>query len=108
MKQYYNQGGLGVMMPQAPAPQVASYYTYGVLPPEIWPITNTPPLTQAQEDAESDMLGEPEERYAQGGIAENGPLGVLYAGGGSPDVEGPVQGPGTGRSDEIDARLSPG
>lgn len=69
---------------------------------------NTPPLTQAQQDEESELLGGNEQGFAYGGIAEQGPLGVLYAEGGAPDVEGPVAGPGTGRSDDIDARLSDG
>lgn len=92
----------------APAPQQVSYYTWGQLPQELWPVQNTPPLTQAQEDEEANLLGEDEQGFAYGGIAESGPLGVLYAEGGAPDVEGPVAGPGTGRSDEIDARLSDG
>lgn len=106
MKRYYARGGLSMMQP-APAPP-ASYYTWGQLPQELWPVTNTPPLTQAQQDAESDLLGEDDQGFAYGGIAEGGPLGVLYAEGGPPDVEGPVAGPGTGRSDDIDARLSDG
>lgn len=106
MKRYYARGGLQAMQP-APAPQV-SYYTWGQLPQELWPVQNTPPLTQAQEDAEDDLLGEGEQGFAYGGIAEEGPLSVLSAEGGSPDVEGPVAGPGTGRSDDIDARLSDG
>lgn len=93
-------------MQPAPAPQV-SYYTYGAMPQELWPVQNTPPLTQAQEDAEDDLLGEGEQGFAYGGIAEEGPLSVLSEGG-APDVEGPVAGPGTGRSDDIDARLSDG
>ncbi len=107
MKRYYERGGLAAMQP-APAPQVASYYTWGQLPQELWPIQNTPPLTQAQEDAESDLLGESDQGFAYGGLAEGAPLGVLFAEGGAPDVEGPVAGPGTGRSDDIDARLSDG
>lgn len=109
MKRYYARGGLSVMQQPAPAPQ-ASYYTYGAMPQELWPVVNTPPLTQAQEDAENDLLGEGEQGFAYGGIAEGGPLSVLYAegGGAAPDVEGPVAGPGTGRSDDIDARLSDG
>lgn len=103
MKKYYARGGLSSLQP-APAP-VTSYYTWGTLPQELWPVTNTPPLTQAQEDEENDLLGE-EQRYAYGGIAESGPLSVLYAEGGG--NHGPVRGPGTGRSDEIDARLSDG
>lgn len=93
-----------------PAPVTpVSYYTWGQLPQELWPVQNTPPLTQAQEDAEAELLGESEQAFAHGGIAEGGPLGVLYAeGGASPDAEGPVAGPGTGRSDDIDARLSDG
>lgn len=105
MKRYYARGGLQALQP-APVSQ-PSYYTWGTLPQELWPAINTPPLTQAQEDAESELLGE-EQEYAYGGIAEGGPLSVLYAEGGAPDVEGPVAGPGTGRSDEIDARLSDG
>lgn len=92
-----------------PAPAPTSYYTWGQLPPELWPVQNTPPLTQAQEDAEANLLGEGEQGFAYGGIAEGSPLGVLYAeGGAAPDIEGPVAGPGTGRSDDIDARLSDG
>lgn len=112
MKRYYARGGLNALAQGAiPAlqPQASSYYTYGQLPQEIWPVVNTPPLTQAQEDEEADMLGEDEQGFAYGGIAEGGPLGVLYGeGGDAPDIEGPVAGPGTGRSDDIDARLSDG
>lgn len=107
MKRYYARGGLSALQP-ASAPQ-ASYYTWGQLPQELWPVTNTPPLSQAEEDEESELLGEPDQGFAFGGIAESGPLDMLYAEGGeAPDVEGPVAGPGTGRSDEIDARLSDG
>ena len=108
MKRYYARGGLSAMQ-TAPAPQLAPYYTWGQLPQELWPVTNTPPLSQAQEDEEADLLGEGEQGFAYGGIAEGGPLGVLFAeGGAAPDTEGPVAGPGTGRSDDIDARLSDG
>lgn len=108
MKRYYAMGGLGALQQPAPAP-VASYYTYGAMPQEIWPVTNAPPLTQAQQDDEADMLGEsPEAAYAYGGIADGGPLSVLSEGGAAPKAEGPVAGPGTGRSDDIDARLSDG
>lgn len=69
---------------------------------------NTPPLTQAQQDEEHELLGEDERAFAYGGIADGGPLSVLSEGGVAPDVEGPVAGPGTGRSDDIDARLSDG
>lgn len=106
MKRYYARGGLQALQP--PMSPQTSYYTWGSLPQELWPVQNTPPLTQAQEDAENDLLGEDERGFAYGGIAEGGPLGVLYAEGGSSDVEGPVAGPGTGRSDDIDARLSDG
>jgi hypothetical protein len=105
MKRYYDRGGLSALAPPVPA---GGYYTYGAMPQEIWPVLNTPPLTQAQEDAEADLLGAPEEAYATGGIAEAGPLSVLSEGGESPDVEGPVAGPGTGRSDDIEAMLSDG
>lgn len=94
-------------MQAAPPPQPASYYTWGTLPQELWPVVNTPPLTQAQEDAEDELLGEDEQGFARGGVAEGGPLSMLAEGGG-PDIEGPVAGPGTGRSDDIDARLSDG
>lgn len=87
----------------APPVTSASYYTYGVLPQEIWPIVNTPPMTQMQRDSEADLLGELGTGYAAGGVAE-GPLSILDSQG----AEGPVAGPGTGRSDEIDARLSDG
>lgn len=106
MKRYYARGGLSALQP-APVPQV-SYYTWGTLPQELWPVQNTPPLTQAQQDEENELLGEDEQGFAHGGIAEGGPLSVLYAEGGAPDIEGPVAGPGTGRSDDIDARLSDG
>lgn len=105
MKRYYARGGLQALQP-APIPQ-ASYYTWGAMPQELWPVVNTPPLTQAQEDAEADLLGEDEQAFAHGGVANAGPLSMLEQGG-SPDVEGPVAGPGTGRSDDIDARLSDG
>lgn len=109
MKRYYERGGLSsVMQPAQQAQEAMGYYTYGQMPQEIWPVVNTPPLSQAQEDQEADLLGEPEDAYATGGIAEAGPLSVLYAEGGSPDIEGPVAGPGTGRSDEIEALLSDG
>lgn len=104
MKRRYIQSGLQAL--QAPPVPSVSYYTWGQLPQEIWPVTNTPPLTQAQEDEESDLLGEPEQGYAYGGIAEGGPLSVLSEGGAG--NHGPVRGPGTGRSDDIDARLSDG
>jgi hypothetical protein len=68
---------------------------------------NEPPMAQADQDAETDLLGESDEGYAEGGMAWEGPLSALSQGGAS-DVEGPVAGPGTGRSDDIDARLSDG
>lgn len=107
MKRYYARGGLQALQQPAPA-AAASYYTWGTLPQELWPITNTPPLTQAQEDEEADLFGGSDQAYAQGGIT-GGPLSMLSGGGGAaPDMEGPVAGPGTGRSDDIDARLSDG
>ncbi len=100
----YAQAGFPV---QAGPPAQASYYTYGALPQDIWPSTNVPPLTQAQQDDEADMLGEsPEEAYAMGGVTGAAPMAALYGEGGSD--HGPVRGPGTGRSDDIDARLSDG
>lgn len=112
MKRYYAMGGLGALA--APTPPPVSYYTYGAMPQEVWPVVNTPPVTQAHEQAEADLLGEDvaQGNYAYGGIAEGGPLSVLAEGGdpgmGPGKVEGPVAGPGTGRSDDIDARLSDG
>lgn len=103
MKRYYAQGGLGMAF-AAPPPQVSPYYTYGRMPQELWPARNPPPLTQVQEEESAELLGAPSEQLAAGGIAEGGALGVLSA----PKVEGPVAGPGTGRSDDIDARLSDG
>ena len=104
MKRYYARGGLQVL--QGPSPiQPANYYTWGSLPQELWPTTNAPPLTQVQADEEADLLGEAEQGFAEGGVT--GPLSMLLEGG-SPDIEGPVAGPGTGRSDDIDARLSDG
>lgn len=112
MKRYYAMGGLNALAQAAVSqarPQAGDYYTYGRLPQEIWPVVNTPPLTQAQQDEEAEMLGEgPEGGYAYGGIAGDGPLSVLSEGGAAPKAEGPVAGPGTGRSDDIDARLSDG
>lgn len=114
MKRYYAQGGFnrgggfGALMAPPPAP--ANYYTYGAIPQEIWPVVNTPPVTQAQEQAEADLLGEEvgEETFAYGGVAQGGALDVLSGGGMPGKAEGPVAGPGTGRSDDIDARLSDG
>lgn len=101
MRKYFSQGGFASSAP--------SYYTYGIVPPEIWPIANVPPLTQAQQDYDDELLGGSEEGFAYGGIAEGGPLSVLSGGGmAPPKAEGSVAGPGTGRSDEIDARLSDG
>lgn len=112
MKRYYARGGglTALQRPMQAPPAQVSYYTYGQVPPEIWPMRNDPPLTQAQEDEEAQLLGEDpaEAAFAQGGIAEMGPLSVLSGGGAAPRAEGPVAGPGTGRSDEIDARLSDG
>lgn len=106
MRQHYARGGLQALQPVAPMSQPGSYYTYGAVPQEIWPIGNVPPPTQAQEDAEADLLGEePVEAYATGGLTGESPIDLLYAEGGN---HGPVRGPGTGRSDEIDARLSDG
>lgn len=86
-----------------------SYYTYGQMPTEIWPATNTPPLSQGQEEQDEEMFGDNEQAFAQGGYAEGGsPLNVLEEGGESPRYMGQVAGAGTGRSDEIDAKLSDG
>jgi hypothetical protein len=108
MKRYYAMGGLNALT--VAQPPAANYYTYGMLPPEIWPATNPPPPTQAeeQEDMETFGPGADTGEYAEGGMAEASPLDMLMGGQGAPRAEGPVAGPGTGRSDEIDARLSDG
>jgi hypothetical protein len=102
MRQYF-EGGLNALQAR-PAPATASYYTYGTLPEEIWPVTNPRPVSQEYQDAEADLLGEQDQGFAAGGLTA--PLDVVYAQGGG--NHGPVRGPGTGRSDEIDARLSDG
>lgn len=92
-------GGLAALqMPQTPA----SYYTYGTLPPEIWPVRNQAPLTQAQEDQNDNLFGqEDEQEYAEGGDVQ-GALSTLS------DEPMLARGPGDGRSDDIDAKLSDG
>lgn len=115
MKSYYAMGGLSRLMPQGAAPASTPYYTLGAMPEPVWPTVNEPPTSQAQQQADDDLFGgdgsDGDQGYAQGGIAEGGPLGVLFAGGGAPDgttPDGPVAGEGTGRSDHIDAKLSDG
>lgn len=95
------QGGLSVL--QAP-PAPANYYTYGTLPPEIWPVRNQAPLTQAQQTQDSNLFGDDDEQeYAEGGDVQEGPLGGVLS-----DQPMLAQGPGDGRSDDIDAKLSDG
>jgi hypothetical protein len=114
MKSYYAVGGLSRMMPQEAQPaQSAQYYTLGKMPEPIWPATHEPPLSQARQQQDDDLFGPEssgdEQGYAAGGAASgmSGGLGALFdQGGTTPD--GPVAGPGTGRSDHIDARLSDG
>jgi hypothetical protein len=103
MKRYYARGGLQAM---APAPPVASYYTYGAVPEDIWPVRNEAPLSQVQQEDDEQMFGDQEQGFAAGGYAQgsNGGEGALA----TLDPEGPIAGPGTGRSDDIDARLSDG
>lgn len=96
----YNRGGLATLQAPMVAP-TAQYYTYGEMPPEVWPITNEPPPSKAEKDGDHVL---DEQEFAAGGLAQGG-LSALD------DVAHPsglTQGPGTGRTDEIDARLSPG
>ena len=85
-----------------------SFYTYGIAPPTLWPMTNPPPLSQLQLEEDAEITGEdvPVE-LATGGIAEAGPLSVLLEGG-APKADGALSGVSSGRADDIDARLSPG
>lgn len=105
MNTWNQQGALGALSPQLGN---TSFYTYGVLPPEIWPARNPPPEPQYQQDEDSYLLGDDPQTQAlaEGGMPDPGMAGALGA---LPDFPGgQVQGPGTGRSDDIDARLSDG
>lgn len=99
MTRNIRRGGLDALT--APAAPQALYYTYGDMPEEVWPVTNVPPPSHAQKD-HLQMLEQQE--FAAGGSAR-GALSALEE---APHPQGLTQGPGTGRSDEIDARLSPG
>lgn len=98
MSRFYGPGGLAALQ----MPQPSEYYTYGQRPPEVWPVRNPPPLTQFQQEQEHDLFGEDDEPgYAEGGDVE-GALGTLS------DEPMVASGPGDGRSDDIDAKLSDG
>lgn len=92
--------GLQSLQNQSPVDQLATYYTYGEIPPILWPQTNPPPKTRAERDRaqqQPNMGG----GYADGGETQGG-LGALSQ---QPMT---ARGEGTGRSDSIPARLSDG
>jgi len=113
MKSYYAAGGLSRLFAQ-PAPATAvPYYTLGAMPEQVWPAMHEPPISQAQQQRDDDLFGDDagDQDYAMGGVAS--PLGAMFAqggpgAGGEGTPDGPVAGPGSGRSDDIDARLSDG
>lgn len=87
-----------------------NYYTYGQMPPELWPVRNAAPLTQVQREHDAQLPGADEQAMALGGMADAaGPEGgALDTATAAPRMQGQIAGPGTGRSDEIDAKLSDG
>lgn len=95
----YADGGLASLQPMLPT---GEFYTYGTAPPELWPVENPPPLTQEQQDEENEQSQDgSEQAYAEGGDVQGG-LSALS------DQPMFAQGPGDGRSDDIDAKLSDG
>lgn len=94
----YADGGLATLQPTLP---VSDFYTYGTVPPEIWPVENPPPLSPAQKDEEQEQQEQDDSGYAEGGDVQGG-LAALS------DEPMRARGPGDGRSDEIEARLSDG
>lgn len=87
------------------------YYTYGMAPQPLWPVRNEAPLSAMAQDRQKQLFGDQDPAALAGGglaaladpeapAASAGPLSTPGA--------GPVRGPGTGREDQVDARLSPG